>query len=202
MKILTNLFIAFFSAQQDPGKAFIDFEFTFADSYEDYFELLIVGFDSYEKTKLDVLTNKNSKFLFYCFNDLLQQRLREPKPVRLSTITDDYIALDRIQNQIRQYLIESILDACKSNNSGKAIEIKKLKIVENITICKKVYQSFYNQIRQNLINTMDESPAHETEEINKDLPRVNYWVNKDANDLLDSWCDFFYNYGRFLVLKN
>ena len=83
---------------------------------------------------------------------------------------DDYIVLDRIQNQNWQYLIESILDACKSKNSSEAIEIKKLKIVENsvenITICKKAYQSFYDQIAQNLINTINELPAHEIEEIN------------------------------------
>ena len=160
---------SFFTAQKDPDKAFIDFEFTFADSYEDYFEWLIVSFDSYEKTKLDILANKNSKFLFYRFNDFLLQRLREPKLVR-HYITDDYVALDRIQNQNWQYLIESILDACKSNNSGEANEIKKLKIVENsvenITICKKAYQSFYDQIAQNLINTINELPAHEIEEIN------------------------------------
>ena len=130
---------------------------------------MIVGFDSYEKAKLDILANKNSKFLFYRFNDFLLQRLREPKPVR-HYIPDDYIVLDRIQNQNWQYLIESILDACKSKNSGEAIEIKKLKIVENsvenITICKKAYQSFYDQIAQNLINTINELPADEIEEIN------------------------------------
>ena len=145
IKILTNLFIVFFSAQQDPDKTFVDFEFTFADSYEDYFKWLIVGFDSYEKIKLDALTNKNSKLLFYHFNNFLQQKLRQPKPVRHNTITDR-IAFDRIQNQNWQYLIESILDTCKSNNSGEAIEIKKLKSVENsvenITICKKSISKF------------------------------------------------------------
>ena len=60
----------------------------------------------------------------------LQQRLREPKPVRHSTITDHYIALDRIQNHNWQYLIESILDTCKSNNSSKATEIKKFKLLK------------------------------------------------------------------------
>ena len=35
-----------------------------------------------------------------------------------------------------------------------------------------------------------------------DLQRPNYWVNKDTNDLLDSWCDFFPIMVDFLVLKN
>ena len=48
----------------------------------------------------------------------------EPKPVRHSIVTDDYITLDRIQNQNWQCLIKSILDVCRSNNSGEAIEIE------------------------------------------------------------------------------
>lgn len=51
------------------------------------------------------------------------------------------MTLDRIQNKNWQYLIESILKVCKSNNSNEAIKIKKLKIVrdsvENATIYKK-----------------------------------------------------------------
>lgn len=51
------------------------------------------------------------------------------------------MTLDRIQNKNRQYLIQSILKVCKSNNSNEAIKIKKLKIVrdsvENATIYKK-----------------------------------------------------------------
>ena len=200
---------SFFSAQQDPDKASIDFEFIFADSYEDYFQWLIVGFDSYEKTKLDVLTNKNSKLLFYCFNDFLQQRFREPKPVRHSTIADDYIVLDRIQNQNWQYLIKSILDAFKSNNSGKVIEIKKLKTVknnvENIVVCKKAYQSFYDLIAQNLINTINELPADEIEEINIQKKIYKELITRVIKMRLIYWIHFvifFTIIVGFLVLKN
>ena len=67
----------FFSKHQNTDKGFIDYDFNFADSYVDYFDWLIVGFDSWQK--LDVLTNKNSKYLFYRFNDLLQVQLKETK---------------------------------------------------------------------------------------------------------------------------
>ena len=30
------------------------------------------------------------------------------------------------------------------------------------------------------------------------MKRENYWVNKDSIGLLDTWCDFFFNHGRFL----
>ena len=67
----------FFSKHQNTDKGFIDYDFNFADSYVSYFDWLIVSFDSWQK--LVVLTNKNSKYLFYRFNDLLQVQLKETK---------------------------------------------------------------------------------------------------------------------------
>ena len=51
--------------QQDQTKAIIDYEFLYSGSYVEYFNWLIEGFDSYQKTRLDVLTSKNAKYLFY-----------------------------------------------------------------------------------------------------------------------------------------
>ena len=48
------------------------------------------------------------------------------KPVRHSIITDDDIALEVIQNQNRQYFIETILKTCQTNNGGinNTVELK------------------------------------------------------------------------------
>ena len=65
-KTQTNQFlIFFFLKQQDQTKAIIDYEFLYSGSYVEYFNWLIEGFDSYQKTRLDVLTSKNAKYLFY-----------------------------------------------------------------------------------------------------------------------------------------
>ena len=62
----------------------------------------------------------------------MQAQLKETKKIRHSVGTDDYIALDRIQNKNWQYLIESIL---------KFVNLITVKIVrdsvENATIYKK-----------------------------------------------------------------
>ena len=70
------------------------------------------------------------------------------KPVRHSVITDDDIALDVIQNENWQYFIETILKTRQTNNGGinNTAELKDVKLiknsVENITICKQMYQNF------------------------------------------------------------
>ena len=62
----------FFLKQQDPTKGIIDHDFVYSSSHNYYFQWLIDGFDSQEKTKLDVLTSKNAKFFFYRMNEVLQ----------------------------------------------------------------------------------------------------------------------------------
>ena len=46
--------------------------FFYSGDYVRYFDWLIHGFDSYQKTRLDVISSKNAKYLFYRYNDTLQ----------------------------------------------------------------------------------------------------------------------------------
>ena len=191
----------FFIKQQDPTKGIIDYEFVYGMDYLYYFDWLINGFNSYRKTKLDVLTSKNSKFLFYRYDEILKQSNLEVKKVKHSVVTDDYIAIEEIQSQNWQYFVESVSDACRAKNVSETIRQSQAQLlldsVENVTICKKTYQSLYKQVAQNLNFTINNLPAYELMEINKDLQRENYWTNIETVDLLDCWCDFYFTKDKF-----
>ena len=68
----------------------------------------MTGFDSHEKAKLDVLKFKNVKYLFYRFNNFLSESNVPIKKIKHSTVTDDFIAAEEIQNQNWQYYIEQV----------------------------------------------------------------------------------------------
>ena len=72
----------------------------------------MTGFDSYEKAKLDVLKFKNTKYLFYHFNNFLSESNVPIKKIKDSTITDDFIAAEEIQNQNWQHYIEQVIKFC------------------------------------------------------------------------------------------
>ena len=141
----------FFQQQENQSKAKINFEFSFTDSYEDYFDWLVQGFKGNEDQNY-VLTNKNSEYLFYRFNGYLERLLQPIKPVLHSVITDDNLALNIIQNENWQHFTETILAACKINNCSinNTIDLKNINLIknstENITICKQTCLNFYNQI--------------------------------------------------------
>ena len=65
--------------------------------------------DAYEKTKLDLLTFKNTKYLLYRFNDLLESTVQRIIQIKHSKVTDDYIAAEEFKNQNWQYFIERVL---------------------------------------------------------------------------------------------
>ena len=89
-----------------------------------------------KKKKLDVSTCKNSKYLFYRYNDILQESNLELKKVKHSVVTDDYIAAEEIQNQNWQYFDESVLEVCREQEIGKTIRKPQTNLliyaVENI----------------------------------------------------------------------
>ena len=62
-------------------------------------------------------------------------------------VTDDYIATEEIQNQNWQYFVKSVLDFSRRNDIGKKIRQPQAQLlldtVENVTICKKTYQSLH-----------------------------------------------------------
>ena len=55
-------------------------------------------FDSQEKTKLDVLTSKNAKLFFHRMNEVWQANNLTLKKVKYSVVTEDYIAIEKIQS--------------------------------------------------------------------------------------------------------
>ena len=69
----------FFFNEKNTIRGVIKFDLVYGGSYTDYFYWLIKDFNSHQKSKLDVLTNKNSKYLFYCYNDILQESNLEVK---------------------------------------------------------------------------------------------------------------------------
>ena len=60
----------------------------------------------------------------------------------------------KIQNQ---YFIERVIEVCKSKEVGSTIKKSEdflLATVENVTMAKKSYETFYNIVERNFYSTM------------------------------------------------
>ena len=156
-------------------------------------------FDAYQKTELDLLIFKNTKYLLYRFNDLLESTGQRIIQIKHSKVTDDYIAAEEIQNQNWQYFIERVLQVCKAKEVGSTItksEYFLLTTVKNVTMEKKSYQTFYNIIERNLYSTMGKLSIDECDKIKEDSLRENFWAESVVTNL-DCWIAFYFQHGRF-----
>ena len=199
---------SFFEAQEDETKKWIDFDFILSDDYDDYFMKYLINIKDGKDEKNDMLANKNSKFLFYNFNDYFKQINQPTKPVRHAVVTDDETALEILQSKNWRYFIERILEVCQSNNGGELTQLvsaKEIKIiensVENLTICKSLYTNLYNQITSNLSDALRNLQPNELDEIDKDL-RLNYFFidfdnENNQDEIMSAYSYFYHAFGCF-----
>ena len=113
--------------------------------------------------------------------------MRQPTTkIKHSKVTDDYIAAEGIQNQNWQYFTERVIEVCKSREIGNKIKKSEdllLTTVENVTMAKKSYDTFYNVIERNFYSTMNK-------------------LSSDERDQIIVGLHFTLNMGDFLVNKN
>ena len=185
----------FIIAQQNPISGTIDHCFTFDRDYARYFEWLINGFSAPKKKRLDMFKNKNSKFLFYHFNDYLQQNGQELKKIKHSVVTQDYIAAQEIQDKNWQYFVESVLSYSNEPKEKESQKPFQLDTLENVTILKKIYEKLYDTVAKQFYTTLQKLPLELSQEINDDFRRENFDVREAEN--LDSWVAFYLKHGRF-----
>ena len=187
----------FILAQNNPISGYIDRNISFDQDYKTYFQWVATAFSEAEKNKLDILTNVNSKFLFYRFNDFLQQRSKKTKSIKHSVVTKDYIAGEKIQDTSWKYFIESALRYSEKPNSNYSDTEQSFVIdtKENIEILKKTYDELFRQIEKNHIEMLGKMPFDFFKDIENDLRRELY-LEEDFLKL-DTWISFYYRFGRF-----
>ena len=86
----------FMKNQQDSSKGIINTDLKYEGSYKNYFQWILNEFEPYEKTKYDLLSFKNTKYLLYRFNDFQSSIGESLIKVKHSVVTDNYIAAEEI----------------------------------------------------------------------------------------------------------
>ena len=92
-------------------------------------------------------------------------------------MTDNYLAAEEIQNQNWQYFVERTIEVCKSKEEIKPGEEFLLTTVENTTIAKNAYETFYNIAQKNLFLTINKISVDEKNKIAEDLKNKTFGMN-------------------------
>ena len=142
----------FIIAQQNPINGVIEHNFVYDRDYISYFDWLVNRFTKYQKQKLDIFKNRNSKFLFYHLNYYLRESKLELKKIKHCVVTQHYIAPEEIENKDWQYFVESALKSSIEPKEKESVKRFQLDTLENITIVKKTYESLYNTVAKSFLH--------------------------------------------------
>ena len=84
-----------------------------------------MGIDAETDNRFDMLTNNNVNYLFYQYSDFLLSKDLPTISIKHSKIVEDYVAIEKIQNRIWQYLIKSLISRVEEVNNDFRLKTEK-----------------------------------------------------------------------------
>ena len=97
-----------------------------------------------------MLSNKNTKYLLYKFNDWIESLGAEKKLIRYSSKVNDIVGLQKIEEKDKQFLMEKIIYEVEKKTPHAVETEKKPEIIteieKNYRIGRRVYQSLFAEV--------------------------------------------------------
>ena len=138
-------FYSFLLSQQNDEAAYVPKRFSYSNTFEKYITSFLQMFSIDDQEKFDLLAFKNSKYLFYRFNDFVKI-YGNPRYKLLHTRKMlDTVGMQKVEDKNNQFLIEKIILVVQFENSYQ--KEKKPEILEtiegNYKVGRRVYQYLY-----------------------------------------------------------
>ena len=193
-------FYNFLLSQQNDEAAYVPKKFSYNNTFEKYITTFLQAFSIDDQEKFDLLAFKNSKYLFYWFNDLVKA-YGNPRYKLLHTRKMlDSVGLKKVEDKNKQFLIEKIIHGVEFENFYQSNPEKNPEIMgtieSNYRVARRVYQYLYYDIAELSFEYVQSMSTFEQQDIDEDM-RINGWGSvekisevKDAMRMLNLFQDF------------
>ena len=112
-------FYNFLIDQQNEDAAFIPKKFAYRNSFEKYISSFLSAFSIDDVEKYDLYANKNSKYLFYRFNEYIKAYGGKRRKIKHTKKLKDSIGLKKTEERNTQFLVEKIIHSVQFQNPYK-----------------------------------------------------------------------------------
>ena len=202
-------FYSFLLSQQNDKAAYVPKKFSYRNSFEVYISSFLQSFSIDDQEKFDLLAFKNSKYLFYRFNDFIKAYGNPRYKLLHTKKLLGTVGLQKVE-QKKQFLLEKIIHGIEFENLYAADSERKPEIMstigENYRIARRVYQQLYLHSAELFANFIRSLSIFEQRDMDEDI-RANGWGIKkisevsDSQEMLKIFQDFYSLTGR-LPLSN
>ena len=166
-------FYSFLLSQQNDEAAYVPKKFSYNNTFEKYITSFSQNFSIDDQEKFDLLAFKNSKYLFYRFNDFVKA-YGNPRYKLLHTRKIlDSAALKKVEDRNKQFLIEKIIHRVEFENFYQANPEKKPEMIRtierNYKVAWRVYQNLYFDIAELFSEYIQSIDSYEQQDIEEDM---------------------------------
>ena len=109
-------FYNFLLTQQNDDAVFIPKKLSYWNTFETYISQFLHVFSIDDIEKYDLYMHKNSKYLFYCFNDYIKAYGNDKRKIKHSRKMIDSVGMQNVEEKSKQFLAEKIIHGIEFQN--------------------------------------------------------------------------------------
>ena len=172
--IPTNLCLILLFCKKNRTKKRIREQLYYGGTFEQYLSKFLPAFDADADAKLDTLTNKSIKYLFYRYNDCLVYKGFDPSPIIHTKLSTNEVVMEKLQNRYWQYLIESLIYKVEKEKDCYKIKMTEdseiiQDIPKNYRLLRRIDHDLYTTITENCKLYLSTLTQSEFDEIDSDI---------------------------------
>ena len=161
-------------SQKNDEAAYVPKKLSYRNSFETYISTFLQSFLIDDQEKFDLVAFKNSKYLFYCFNDFIKA-YGNPRYKLLHTKKMlDTVGLQKAEERNKQFSIEKLVELkfefknLYETDSENKTEIL-LTIERNYRIARRVYQQLHNDTSDLFADFIRSLNVFEIQDMDEDI---------------------------------
>ena len=177
-------FYNFLLTQQNDDAVFIPKKLSCWNTFETYISQFLHVFSIDDIEKYDLYMHKNSKYLFYCFNDYIKAYGNGKRKIKHSRKMIDSVGMQNVEEKSKQFLVEKIIHGIEFQNPYSIMTKKTPEIIEtvehNYKIARRVYQKLWIDISELFAEFIRSVDPLNSQDMDDDI-KANGWGIKKNN---------------------
>ena len=171
-------FYSFLLSQQNDEAAYVPKKISYRNSFEVYISTFLPDFSIDDQEKVDLLAFKNSKYLFYHFNDFIKAYGNPRYKLLHARKMIDTVGIKKIEEKSMQFLIEKIIHEVEFKSIYHSNPEKKPEIMSTIEnsyrVVRRVYQQLHLDISELFADFIRSMSSYELHDMDEDI-KANGW---------------------------
>ena len=169
--------------------AYVPKKFSYRNSFEAYISSFLQSFSIKDQEKFDLLAFKNSKYLFYRFNDFIKVNGNPRYKLLHTRKMLDTVGLQKVEQKNKQFLIEKIIHDIEFENLYATDSERKPEIMSmiegNYRIAREVYQQLHLDIIELFAEFIRSFSVTGLRDMDEDIA-ANGWGIEEISEVTDS----------------